>query len=98
VFSPHSHHSPHFPYQTAVFHVTQQTIEYYFRKTGYRRGQPPGVSDVAMGNEDDDYAFHHDWQKFSGMDNEKFDDYVSVDNQLTTSGVNTVEELCESHM
>jgi hypothetical protein len=32
------------------------------------------------------------------MDNEKFDDYVSVDSHLATSGVNTVEELCESHV
>jgi hypothetical protein len=29
-----------------------------------------------MRNEDDDDAFQHDWQKFSGMDNEKFDDYI----------------------
>jgi hypothetical protein len=51
-----------------------------------------------MRNEDDNDAFQHDWQKFSGMDNEKFDDYVSVDSHLVTSGVNTVEELCERHM
>jgi hypothetical protein len=42
-----------------------------------------------MRNEDDDDAFQHNWQKFSGMDNEKFDDYVSVDSHLATSGVNT---------
>jgi hypothetical protein len=51
-----------------------------------------------MRNEHDDNAFQHDWQKFSGMDNEKFDDYVSVDTHLATSSVNTVEELCESHV
>jgi hypothetical protein len=50
-----------------------------------------------MRNEDDDEAFH-DWQKFSGMDNEKFDNYVSVDSHLPTSGVNMVKELCESHV
>jgi hypothetical protein len=50
-----------------------------------------------MGNEDDDDAFH-DWQKFSGMDNETFDDYVSVDSYLATIGVNTVKELCENHV
>jgi hypothetical protein len=51
-----------------------------------------------MRNEDDDDALQHDWRKFSGMENEKFDDYVSVDSRLVTSGVNTVEELCESHV
>jgi hypothetical protein len=50
-----------------------------------------------MRNEDDD-AFQHDWQKFSGMDSETFDEYVSVDSHLATSGVNTVDELCESHV
>jgi hypothetical protein len=44
--------------------------------------------------EEDDDAFHA-WQKFSGMDNQKFDDYVSLDSHLATSGVNTVKELCE---
>jgi hypothetical protein len=42
-----------------------------------------------MRNEDDD-AFL-DWQKFSGMDNETFDDYVSVDSYLVTSGVNLLK-------
>jgi hypothetical protein len=32
------------------------------------------------------------------MDNEKFDDYVSVDSHLATSCVNKVAELCESHV
>jgi hypothetical protein len=50
-----------------------------------------------MRNEDGDDAFHHDWQKFSGMDNEKFD-YISVDSHLATSGVNTVAKLCDSHV
>jgi hypothetical protein len=51
-----------------------------------------------MRHEDDDVALQHDWQKFSGMDNEKFDDYVSVGSHLATSGVNAVEELCERHV
>jgi hypothetical protein len=49
-----------------------------------------------MRNEGDDDAFQHDWQKFSGMDNEKFDDYISVDSHLATSSVNAVANLCES--
>jgi hypothetical protein len=77
--------------------VTQHTLEYCFRKAGYGRGQPSDVSDVAMRNEDDDDAFR-DWQKFSGMDNETFDNYISVESYLATSGVNTVKELCESHV
>jgi hypothetical protein len=32
------------------------------------------------------------------MDNEEFDDYVSVDSHLAISGFNTVEELCKSHV
>jgi hypothetical protein len=51
-----------------------------------------------MRNEDDDDAFQHDWQKFSCMDNKKFDDYISVDSHLATSSVDTVVELCESHV
>jgi hypothetical protein len=35
-------------------------IDYCFRKAGYGHGQPSGVSDVSMRNEDDDDAFHHD--------------------------------------
>jgi hypothetical protein len=50
-----------------------------------------------MRNEDDDDAFQHNWQKFSGIDNEKFD-YVSVESHLATGSVNTVEELCESYV
>jgi hypothetical protein len=50
-----------------------------------------------MRNKDDDNAFH-EWQKFGGMDNETFDDYVSVDSYLVTIGVNMVKELCESHV
>jgi hypothetical protein len=78
-------------------HVMQQTLEYCFRKAGYGHGQPSDLSDTAMRNEDDDDAFC-EWQKFSGMDNEKFDDNVFVDSHLVTSGVNTVKELCKNHM
>jgi hypothetical protein len=68
-----------------------------FLKSSYGLGQPTDVSDVAMRNEDDDNAFH-DWQKFSGMDNEKSDNYVSVDSHLVTSSVTMMKELCESHV
>jgi hypothetical protein len=98
VFYAHCLHSPHFPYQTAAFRVKQHTIEYCFRKAGYGRGQFSGVSDVLMRNEDDDDAFQHDWQKFSGTDNEKFDDYVSVGSHLAIGGVKTVQQLRENHV
>jgi hypothetical protein len=89
---------PSFPLSNSAFRITQQAIEYCLRKAGYGCGQPSDVSDVSMRNEDDDNTFHHDWQKFSGMDNEKFDYYVTVDSHLATGGVNTVEELCTSHV
>ena len=53
--------------------VMQQIIKNCFCKAGYGHGQPSDVRDVTMRNEDNSNAFHHDWQKFSGMDNEKFD-------------------------
>jgi hypothetical protein len=77
--------------------VTQQTLEYCFRKAGYECCQPSDVSDIAVRSEDGDDAFC-DWQKFSGVDNETFNNYMSVDSYLATSGVNTVNELCKSHV
>jgi hypothetical protein len=73
--------------------VTQQTIENCFRKAGYMQGESSGDSDVLTNNDDD---FHQDWEKFSGMNKDKFEDYVSVDSHVATSGVETVQELCES--
>jgi hypothetical protein len=34
--------------------------------------------------------------KFSGMNKDIFEDYISVDSHMATSGVETVQELCES--
>jgi hypothetical protein len=45
-------------------------------------------------NDDDD--FRQDWEKFSGMNKDKFEDYVSVDIHVATCGVETVQELCVS--
>jgi hypothetical protein len=78
----------------ALQQVTQQTIENYFRDAGYVQGQSSGDSDVVFTNADDD--FRHDWEKFSGMNKDIFEDYVSVDSHVTTSGVEKVQELCES--
>jgi hypothetical protein len=51
-----------------------------------------------MRNEDDNNAIHHNWRTFSGMDNQKFDDYISVNGHLVINSVNMVEELCKSHV
>jgi hypothetical protein len=78
----------------AVQQVTQQTIENCFWKAGYVQGQCSGDSDIILTNDDND--FRQDWEKFSGMNKDIFEDYVSVDSHVATSGVETVQELCES--
>jgi hypothetical protein len=76
----------------ALQQVTQQTIENCFRKAGYAQGQSSGDSDVVLTNDDDD--FRQDWEKFSSMNKDKLEGYVSVDSHVATSGVETVQELC----
>jgi hypothetical protein len=78
----------------ALQQVTQQTIKNCFRKAGYVKGQSSGDSDVILTNDDD--HFRQDWEKSSGMNKDKFEDYVSVDSHMATSGVERVQKLCES--
>jgi hypothetical protein len=78
----------------ALQQVTQQTIENCFQKADYMQRQSSGDSDVVLTNDDDD--FRQDWEKFSGMNKDKFEDYVSVDIHVATCGVETVQELCVS--
>jgi hypothetical protein len=78
----------------ALQQVAQQTIENCFQKAGYVQGQSSGDSDVILTNDDDD--FRQDWEEFSGMNKDKFEDYVSVDSRVGTCGVETVQELCVS--
>jgi hypothetical protein len=78
----------------ALQQVTQQIIENCFRKAGYMQGQSSGYSDIVLTNDDDD--FRQDWEKFSGMNKDIFEDYIVVDSHVATSGVETVQELCES--
>jgi hypothetical protein len=58
------------------------------------QGQSSGNSDIVLTIDDHDFRQH--WEKFSGTNKDKFEDYVSVDNHVATSGVDTVQELCES--
>jgi hypothetical protein len=73
----------------ALQQVTQQTNKNCFRKAGYVQGQSLGDSDVVLTNDDD--VFRQDWEKFSGMNKDKFEDYISVDSHVATCGVETVE-------
>jgi hypothetical protein len=73
----------------ALQQVTQQTIENCFRKAGYMQGRSSGDSDVILTNDDDD--FRQDWEKFSGMNKDIFEDYISVNSHMATSGVDTVQ-------
>jgi hypothetical protein len=72
----------------ALQQVTQQTIENCFWKAGYVQGPSSGNSDIVLSNDDDNFC--QDWEKFSGMNTDILEDYVSVDSHVATSGVETV--------
>ena len=48
-----------------------------------------------MANDDDD-DFGQDWEELCRAQKYDFQSYVSVDRHVATSGVGTVEELCEA--
>jgi len=48
-----------------------------------------------MANDDDD-DFSQDWEELCRAQKYDFQSYVSVDHHVATSGVETVEELCEA--
>ena len=71
--------------------VRQQTIQNCFRKAGHKY--------QSDGNEmasDDDDDFGQDWEELCGAQKYDFQRYVSVDSHVATTGVETVEELCEA--
>jgi hypothetical protein len=71
--------------------VRQQTIQNCFCKAGHKY--------QLDGNEmvnDYYYYFGQDWEELCRAQKYNFQSYVSVDCHVATSGVETVEELCES--
>jgi hypothetical protein len=71
--------------------VSQQTIQNCFRKAGHKY-QSDGNK---MANDDDD-DFGQDWEELCRAQKYDFQSYVSVDHHVATSGVETVEELCNA--
>ena len=71
--------------------VSQQTIQNCFRKAGHKY--------QSDGNENakDDDDFGQDWEELCRAQKYDFQSYVSVDRHVATSGVETVEELCEKN-
>jgi hypothetical protein len=81
-------------YITATWQqITQQTIQNCFRKAGYK--YQSNVNEIAT--DDDDDNFGQDWEELCGDQKYDFQNYVSVDRDVATSGVSIVEELCEAY-
>jgi hypothetical protein len=47
-------------------------------------------------DDDDDDSFGQDWEELCRAQKYDFQSYVSVDRHVATSGIETVEELCEA--
>src|SRR5215510_11663256 len=72
--------------------TNQQTIQNCFRKAGYKYHSDGND----MANDDDD-DFGQDWEELRRAQKYDFHGNVSVDRHVATSGVETVEELCEAY-
>jgi hypothetical protein len=73
--------------------ITQQTIQNCFRKAGYK--YQSNVNEMA--NDDDNYDFGQDWEELCRAQKSDFHGYVTLDHDVATNGVSTVEELCEAY-
>jgi hypothetical protein len=74
--------------------VSQQTIQNCFRKVGHKY-QSDG-NEMANDDDDNDDSFSQDWEELYRGQKYDFQSSVSVDCHVATSGVETVEELCEA--
>jgi hypothetical protein len=73
--------------------ITQQTIQNFFRKAGYKY-QSNGNEMATIDDDDDDFG--QDWEELCRAQKYDFQNYVSVDRDVATSGVSTVVELCDA--
>ena len=73
--------------------VSQQTIQNCIRKAGHNY-QSDG-NEMANDDDDDD-DFDQDWEELCRAQKYDFQNYVSVNRRVATSGVETDEELCEA--
>jgi hypothetical protein len=48
-------------------------------------------------DDDDDDDFGQDWEELCRAQKYDFHSYVTVDRDVATSGISTVEELCEAY-
>jgi hypothetical protein len=71
--------------------ITQQTIQNCFRKAGYK--YQSNVNKIK--NDDDDFG--QDWEELCRDQICDFQNYVSGDRDVATSGVSTVEEMCVAY-
>jgi hypothetical protein len=76
--------------------ITQQTIQNCFRKVGYK--YQSNVNKMANDDDDDDDGdFGQDWEELCGAQKYDIHSYVTVERDVATSGVSTVEEVCEAY-